>query len=53
MCSLQDYKKRQEFEQFMKNISHSEHRYEYVSISEVLIIYTIFVCGGDQIWNDS
>lgn len=45
-------KREQAFEQFIKFIPHSEHSYEYDSISQSLDIYTVFICGGDQIWND-
>ena len=45
-------KRKQAFEQFIKFIPHSKHRYEYDSISESLDTYTEFICGSDQIWND-
>lgn len=45
-------KREQAFEIFIKFIPHSEHSYEYNSISESLEKYTEFICGGDQIWND-
>ena len=45
-------KREQAFEKFIKFIPHSEHCYEYDSISESLDKYTEFICGGDQIWND-
>lgn len=45
-------KRKQTFEKFIKFIPHSKYNYEYDTISESLKIYTEFICGGDQIWND-
>lgn len=40
------------FEIFMEKIPHSKKIYEYDSIKECGALYDIFICGGDQIWND-
>lgn len=40
------------FEQFREFIPHSKRTYECDSISDSNKIYTKFICGGDQIWND-
>lgn len=45
-------KREKAFRQFIKFIPHSKYSYEYDTISESLEIYTEFICGGDQIWND-
>ncbi|MDY4576845.1 MAG: polysaccharide pyruvyl transferase family protein [Anaerobutyricum hallii] len=45
-------KRKQAFEEFIKFIPHSNHSYEFDTISQSLDIYTEFICGGDQIWND-
>ena len=45
-------KRKQAFEQFINFIPHSKHSYEDDTISESLDIYSKFICGGDQIWND-
>ena len=45
-------KRKQAFEYFIKLIPHSEESYESDSISKTLDRYTVFICGGDQIWND-
>lgn len=48
-----NFNKREEaFEQFMKDIPHSERVYGYDNISESLKVYNRFICGGDQIWID-
>ena len=44
--------RREAFQQFMKDISHSEQWYEFDSIKYTLSVYNIFICGGDQIWSD-
>lgn len=40
------------FDRFMDEIPHSSITYQYDSIDQSLEQYDIFVCGGDQIWND-
>lgn len=45
-------RRKQAFEQFIRFIPHSKYSYEYDTISETLDVYTKFICGGDQIWND-
>ena len=40
------------FDEFIDDIPHSKETYRFDSISEVLNEYHIFICGGDQIWND-
>lgn len=45
-------KRRNVFDQFIKEIPHSKECYEFDSISHVLNSYNSFICGGDQIWND-
>ncbi|MDD7016125.1 MAG: polysaccharide pyruvyl transferase family protein, partial [Firmicutes bacterium] len=45
-------KRKQVFDDFIKFIPHSEESYESDSISKTLDRYTVFICGGDQIWND-
>lgn len=45
-------KRKQVFDSFMNEIPHSEMVYEYDSISKSLEQYQVFLCGGDQIWNN-
>lgn len=45
-------KRKKAFEQFMKDIPHSDRVYGYDNISESLKVYNTFICGGDQIWID-
>ena len=45
-------KRKQAFESFLSEIPHSEIAYEFDSIYKSLDQYNIFLCGGDQIWND-
>lgn len=40
------------FEKFIEEIPHSETVYNYSSISSCSEQYGVFICGGDQIWND-
>lgn len=40
------------FEKFIQEIPHSKKMYAYDSVKECGTLYDIFVCGGDQIWND-
>lgn len=40
------------FDRFIKEIPHSEREYDCNNISNALKEYNIFICGGDQIWND-
>lgn len=40
------------FDSFMNEIPHSEITYQYDSIYKSLNQYKLFLCGGDQIWND-
>ena len=46
------YQRKQVFDNFMNEIPHSEIPYDYDSIHKNLDKYNLFVCGGDQIWND-
>ena len=45
-------KRKKTFEQFMEEIPHSDRIYNSDNIDESLKEYDIFICGGDQIWND-
>lgn len=45
-------RRKQAFDIFMYEIPHSESSYNYNSIKKSLNRYGVFVCGGDQIWND-
>lgn len=45
-------KRKKAFEQFMKDIPHSDRTYKAENINESLEKYNTFVCGGDQIWID-
>ena len=45
-------KRKKSFEQFIKEIPHSNKIYEYGNIIDSLNEYNAFICGGDQIWND-
>lgn len=44
--------RKQAFDTFMNEIPHSEINYEFDSIYKCLDQYKLFICGGDQIWND-
>lgn len=46
------YQRKQAFDRFMDEIPHSEIAYDYNTISKSLDQYRLFICGGDQIWND-
>lgn len=45
-------RRKQAFDNFMYEIPHSKTTYNYDSVNESLSQYGIFICGGDQIWND-
>ena len=45
-------RRKQVFDYFINEIPHSETVYEYNSIQNSLNHYQLFICGGDQIWND-
>ena len=44
--------RKQAFDDFINKIPHSESAYNYDIIDKSLNSYDIFVCGGDQIWNE-
>lgn len=44
--------RKQAFDSFIDEIPHSESTYNYDFIDKSLSRYGVFVCGGDQIWND-
>lgn len=44
--------RKQAFDNFMEEIPHSKLTYNYDLIDKSLSQYGVFVCGGDQIWND-
>ena len=44
--------RKQAFDNFMNEIPHSAIVYDYDSIYNSLGQYKLFICGGDQIWND-
>ena len=46
------YQRKQAFDSFMDEILHSEIAYDQNTISKSLDQYRLFICGGDQIWND-
>ena len=46
------HQRKQAFDNFMKEIPHSAIVYDYDSIYNSLGQYKLFICGGDQIWND-
>ena len=46
------YQRKQAFDRFMEEIPHSDITYEYNTINKSLAQYKLFICGGDQIWND-
>ncbi len=45
-------RRKQAFDSFMCEIPHSESSYNYDSIYKSINRYEVFICGGDQIWND-
>lgn len=45
-------KRKQAFDKFIDEIPHSETAYDYNTINESGSRYQLFLCGGDQIWND-
>lgn len=45
-------KRKQAFDAFINEIPHSKATYSYDFIDKSLSRYEVFVCGGDQIWND-
>ena len=46
------HQRKQAFDNFMNEIPHSAIVYDYDSIHNSLGRYKLFICGGDQIWND-
>lgn len=40
------------FDAFINEIPHSDSVYEYSNISKSVNDYDLFICGGDQIWNN-
>lgn len=44
--------RKQAFDDFINKIPHSESAYNYDIVDKCLNSYDIFVCGGDQIWNE-
>ena len=44
--------RKQAFDSFINEIPHGETPCDYYTINESLNRYGVFVCGGDQIWND-
>lgn len=46
------YQRKQAFDDFMNEVPHSEIAYEFDSINKCVDQYQLFICGGDQIWND-
>lgn len=46
------FQRKQVFDNFMNEIPHSEMVYECDSINKSVQQYKLFICGGDQIWND-
>ena len=40
------------FDSFINEIPHSKISYEFTSINKCIDKYNVFLCGGDQIWND-
>lgn len=46
------HQRKQAFDNFMNEIPHSAIVYDYDSIYNSLGQYQLFICGGDQIWND-
>lgn len=45
-------KRKEAFELFRQSIPHSKAVYTDINIQEVQNLYDVFICGGDQIWND-
>lgn len=45
-------RRKQAFDSFINEIPHGETPCDYYTINESLNRYGVFVCGGDQIWND-
>lgn len=45
-------RRKQAFDSFINEIPHDETPYDYYTINESLNRYGVFICGGDQIWND-
>ena len=53
ICNKKNLTQRKKaFDNFMNEIPHSEMAFEYDSIYKSLGQYRLFICGGDQIWND-
>lgn len=47
------FQRKKAFESFIQEIPHSKKEYYYTSISECSDQYDLFICGGDQIWNET
>lgn len=45
-------KRKKVFDNFLNEIPHSDRAYEYDTIEKSLKKYNLYICGGDQIWND-
>lgn len=45
-------RRKQAFDSFINEIPHDKTPYDYYTINESLKRYGVFICGGDQIWND-
>ena len=45
-------RRKQAFDSFINEIPHDETPYDYYTINESISGYGVFICGGDQIWND-
>ena len=55
ICKLEESKliqRKKVFDTFIQEIPHSSNVYTDQNITETLDEYSVFVCGGDQIWND-
>ena len=53
LCKKNLCQRKRAFDRFMNEIPHSSIVYEYDSIKNIsLNQYQLFLCGGDQIWND-
>ncbi len=52
VCKKHLHQRKQAFDYFINEIPHSKIAYEYDSIEKSLEHYQLFICGGDQIWND-
>ena len=55
ICKLEEsnlIQRKKVFDTFIQEIPHSSNVYTDQNITETLDEYSVFVCGGDQIWND-